>query len=37
MRDILAHGYFGVSVDILWMTATTRIDELQKAVSRLLE
>ncbi|MFL5302822.1 MAG: DUF86 domain-containing protein, partial [Anaeromyxobacteraceae bacterium] len=31
MRDILAHGYFGVSVDILWATATTKIDEIEAA------
>jgi uncharacterized protein with HEPN domain len=36
MRDILAHGYFGVSVDILWMTATKRVDEIENAVRRLL-
>jgi uncharacterized protein with HEPN domain len=36
MRDILAHGYFGVSVEIVWVTATTRIDELEAGVRRLL-
>lgn len=37
MRDILAHAYFGVSVDILWATATTRIDEIETAVRKLIE
>ena len=23
MRDVLAHGYFGVSLEIIWATATT--------------
>jgi uncharacterized protein with HEPN domain len=36
MRDILAHGYFNVSVDIIWMTATTRIGELEDAIRKLL-
>jgi uncharacterized protein with HEPN domain len=36
MRDILAHGYFNVSVDIIWMTATTRIEELETAIQKLL-
>jgi uncharacterized protein with HEPN domain len=35
MRDVLAHGYFGVSVDILWATATTKIDEIEAAVRKL--
>ncbi len=36
MRDVLAHGYFGVSVEILWATATTKIDEIEGAVRKLL-
>ena len=36
MRDVLAHGYFGISVDIIWVPATTRIDDLEKAVTKLL-
>ncbi len=36
MRDVLAHGYFGVSVDIIWKTATIRIDEIERAVRELL-
>lgn len=36
MRDMLAHGYFGTSLEIVWATATTRMDELETAVRRLL-
>jgi len=36
MRDILAHGYFGASLEIVWATATTRMDELEAAVRKLL-
>jgi uncharacterized protein with HEPN domain len=36
MRDVLAHGYFGVSVDILWATATTKVDEIEAAVRKLI-
>jgi uncharacterized protein with HEPN domain len=36
MRDILAHGYFGTSLPIVWATATTRMDELEAAVGKLL-
>ncbi|HET8541621.1 MAG TPA: DUF86 domain-containing protein [Anaeromyxobacter sp.] len=36
MRDMLAHGYFGTSLEIVWATATTRMDELESAVRKLL-
>ena len=36
MRDVLAHGYFGVSLEIIWATATTRIEQLETAVRNLL-
>jgi uncharacterized protein with HEPN domain len=36
MRDVLAHGYFGVSVEIIWATATTRVAPLEAAVRKLL-
>jgi uncharacterized protein with HEPN domain len=36
MRDILAHGYFGASLEIVWATATTRMDEIEAAVRKLL-
>jgi len=36
MRDILAHGYFGTSLEIVWATATTRMDEIEAAIRKLL-
>jgi uncharacterized protein with HEPN domain len=36
MRDVLAHGYFGLSLKVVWDTATTQIDELEKAVRGML-
>jgi uncharacterized protein with HEPN domain len=37
MRNVLAHAYFGVSLKVVWDTATTQIDELEKSVRALLE
>lgn len=36
MRDVLAHGYFGASNEIVWATATTRLDEIEAAARKLL-
>lgn len=36
MRNVLAHAYFGVSLKIVWNTATTQVEELEKAVQALL-
>lgn len=36
MRNVLAHAYFGVSLKVVWDTATTQVDELEKAVRALL-
>jgi uncharacterized protein with HEPN domain len=36
MRDVVAHGYFGVDSNLVWSTATTQIDELENAVRGLL-
>jgi uncharacterized protein with HEPN domain len=36
-RNVLAHAYLGVSLKVVWDTATTQIDELEKAVRALLE
>lgn len=36
MRDVLAHGYFGLSNKVVWSTATTQLDELERAVRKLL-
>src|SRR5207245_6520461 len=30
MRDVVAHGYFGVDSKLVWSTATTQIDELER-------
>ena len=37
MRNVLAHAYFGVSLKVVWDTATTQVDELERAVRALLE
>ena len=37
MRNLLAHGYFSVSLRIVWDTATTQIEPLERAVRRLLQ
>jgi len=36
MRDILAHGYFSASPEIVWVTATTLMDPLEAGVRKLL-
>ncbi len=36
MRDVLAHGYFGLELKVVWSTAITKLDALEKAVRRLL-
>ena len=36
MRDVLAHGYFGLDAKVLWNTATTKLDALESAVRVLL-
>jgi uncharacterized protein with HEPN domain len=36
MRDILAHGYFGLEVKVVWSTVTTKLDALESAVRKLL-
>jgi uncharacterized protein with HEPN domain len=37
MRNLLAHGYFSVSLRIVWDTATTQIVPLEDAVRRVIE
>ena len=37
MRNLLAHGYFSVSLRIVWDTATTQIMPLEDAVRRLIQ
>jgi uncharacterized protein with HEPN domain len=36
MRDVLAHGYFGLNTKVVWNTATTKLDALENAVRGLL-
>jgi uncharacterized protein with HEPN domain len=36
MRDVIAHGYFGLDSKLVWDTATTKIDEIESAVRRLI-
>jgi uncharacterized protein with HEPN domain len=36
MRDILAHGYFGLDSKVLWDAATTKLDALEKTVRGLI-
>jgi uncharacterized protein with HEPN domain len=36
MRDVIAHGYFGLDMKVVWSTATTRLDQLEVAVRKLL-
>ena len=36
MRDVLIHGYFGLSLRVVWDTAATQVDELEAAVRALL-
>ena len=35
LRDVLAHEYFGIDLDILWDVIQTRLDDLDKAISEL--
>lgn len=37
MRDVLAHAYFGASLEIVWATATSRMDTLEAAVRKMLD
>jgi uncharacterized protein with HEPN domain len=37
MRDRLAHGYFGVDLEILWSTAKEDVPKLKSPVSKVLE
>ena len=37
MRDVLAHGYFGIDNDILWSVVATNVPELHRTVETFLE
>jgi uncharacterized protein with HEPN domain len=36
MRDILAHGYFSLDTKVVWDTATTKLDALERAIRDLV-
>jgi len=36
IRNILAHGYFGISLPIIWDVLQNKLDDLSDACSRLL-
>ncbi len=36
MRDVLAHGYFGLETKVIWSIVTTQIEPLEAAVRKLL-
>ena len=36
-RDRMAHGYFDINLDMLWMMASVDIPALREGLSRLLE
>jgi uncharacterized protein with HEPN domain len=36
MRDVLAYGYFGLEVKVVWSTATTKLEALEIAVRKLV-
>jgi len=37
LRDILAHEYFGVDLEILWDIVENKLPDLKKQISRLLK
>lgn len=37
LRDILAHEYFGIDIDILWDIIENKLPDLKKEISRLLK
>ncbi|MEX0660841.1 MAG: DUF86 domain-containing protein [Balneolaceae bacterium] len=37
MRDILIHGYFGVTLDMIWVVTTEDILDLKEKVEEIIE
>ncbi len=37
LRDILAHEYFGVDLDVLWDIIKNKLPELKKRISHILK
>ena len=36
MRDVLAHDYFGVDEETVWLTAKEKISQLKPSVEKIL-
>ena len=36
MRNVLAHGYFGVDLEIVWRTIQTNLPTLRRQVQRIM-
>jgi uncharacterized protein with HEPN domain len=36
MRDVVAHGYFGLDLKVVWSIATTKVEELESTVRKIL-
>ena len=37
MRNVVAHGYFGVDLSIVWQTATDDVPKLEPLLRRMLD
>ncbi len=37
MRDVLIHQYFGVDMEVLWLTATENVPRLKILISKVIE
>ena len=37
MRDVLVHAYFGVDLEVVWMTATVNIPQVVGPLTRAIE
>lgn len=37
MRDVLIHHYFGVDMEVLWLTATENVPRLKVLISKVIE
>lgn len=35
MRDVVAHGYFGLDLKVVWSIATTKVEELEMLVRKI--
>ncbi len=37
MRNVLAHEYLGVNIEMVWDTVQTHLDSLQQALKTIIE